>query len=387
MARFAVEQNLSLVRGFGLEGIETDSDGEVRCLLRDSRQRQWELLLSFASASSSAVTRLCARPVLPTEVEVRPLQPADAAELRRLELAAPVRRDDGTEVVIDHVGTQFDHQALVRDHRLLAAFGNGRMLAVQGLAATDTSIAGAPCRIAYAHYSRSDPTTRSSGYLFHLVATLFRDVYPRIDQFVSVVDVHNSTGLRLSFGSPWPTRIRRLFLPVRALAARAGEPSEHATFDAAHAAALLNATHDGMNLWVRRTPAFLVERQRRAPSVYGAGCWRLTDHAALAIWASGERRTYRREGAETVRTLALVLDYGFTGSEGRDELTALLCRAAAEVADRGISHLALFVSDGHAATQWLADLADGSDTYAICAPPLERPAPPSGPVYCDQVLF
>jgi hypothetical protein len=107
----------------------------------------------------------------------------------------------------------------------------------------------------------------------------------------------------------------------------------------------------------------------------------------LAVWPSGERRIYRNEGTQAVRTLALVLDYGFVGREGREELTALLSEAAAEVADLGITHLALFVSDGHAATQWLVDLAEATDTYAICAPVLEQPATPSGPVYCDQVVF
>ena len=34
----------------------------------------------------------------------------------------------------------------------------------------------------------------------------------------------------------------------------------------------------------------------------------------------------------------------------------------AEVADEGISHLAVFVSDGDARTRWLVDLAEATDT-------------------------
>lgn len=37
--------------------------------------------------------------------------------MMELELAAPVRRDEGTEVVIDHKGMQFEHARVVSDHR------------------------------------------------------------------------------------------------------------------------------------------------------------------------------------------------------------------------------------------------------------------------------
>jgi hypothetical protein len=78
----------------------------------------------------------------------------------------------------------------------------------------------------------------------------------------------------------------------------------------------------------------------------------MTSHAVLALWRSGERRTYRKGGNETTRELALVLDYGFTGDQGHDDLMALLCEAAVEVVDQGFSHLTLFVSDEHGTKTW-----------------------------------
>ncbi|MGB8328638.1 MAG: hypothetical protein WCE62_00825 [Polyangiales bacterium] len=197
----------------------------------------------------------------------------------------------------------------------------------------------------------------------------------------------NPAGLRLSFGTPWPTRVRRLFLPIRALAARRESAPARRPFEPAHAADLLNQTHAGMTFWVPRTPEFLVRRMSRAPAVYGGGCWRLTGHAALALWPSSERRTYRRSGTETRRTLALALDYSFAGVTGQAELTGLLSEAARELGGQGISNIAVFVSDGHPATHWLADLAEASDVYAICAPPLEDPPAPMGPIYTDHILF
>jgi hypothetical protein len=387
MARYAVDMNSLFARECRIEDIAADGNVEARCLLRDRKGRQQELLLTFESEGSGRILRFCVRPVLREDVQIRRPDTGDIAAMRRLERSAPVQREDGTEVIIDHNGRQFERARVVSDHRWLAAFQSDRMVAVQGVTLATAPIGGVMCRIAYNHYSRSDPETRHGGNLIYLVSTLYRDIYPAIDQFLSLVDVQNTAGLRLSFGKPWPVRVRRLFLPVASLAGRSATSPSLRAFDAAHLAALLNATHEGMNLWVPRTPDFLVERQRRAPAIYGPGCWRLTDQAALALWPSGERRVYRKEGSETARTLALALDYGFTGESGREQLIGLLCEAARELSVQGISHIAIFVSDCHPSTEWLAELAEAADTYAVCAPSLNRPAQPQGPVYIDHIVF
>jgi hypothetical protein len=387
MARFATELIAARARDGVVEEVVQGRDGEVRCVLRDRRDRRQELLLRFASESSGVIANMSIRPVLAAGTTVRAARPDDVAAMRRLESSAPVVRDDGTEVVIDHNGKQFDHAAVATDHRYLAAFRGDQMVAVQGVVLTSAPIGGVPHRLALNHYSRTDPENRQGGNVFHLILTLYHDIFPQIDQFLSIVDVRNRAGLRLSLGEPWPTRVRRLFLPVAALAQRASPAPSHRPFDAGHAAALLNATHAGMNLWVPRTRTFLDERRRRAPTVYDSSAWRMTDHAALALWPSGERRTYRTDTGETARTLGLALDYGFSGEQGREDLTNLLSQAAKELLGQGISHIALFVSDNHPPTAWLAALADAADTYAVCAPVLESPAPPTGPIYIDHILF
>lgn len=387
MAEIAVAVSRGMAAGCRLVGVEARGDGEVRAALIDQRGREWALLLTFAAPAHDRLTRLCVRPVLDADVTVRPVTRADLAALMALELTAPVRRDDGTEVLIDHRGRQLDHEGIVRDHRWLGAFRGNRLLAVQAVAVVEAPIDGRMQRIAYNHYSRSDPTTRHAGNHLHLVSTLYRDVFPHIDQFLSVVDVHNPTGLRLSFGEPWPGRVRRLFLSTAALAARPLPTVPRRPFDAAHAAALLNATHAGLQLWVPRRPEFLIERARRAPKVCGPAGWQLTAHAALSVWPSGERRRYRRDDQVTERTLAPVLDFGFDGDRGREELTVLFAAAACELRDQGISHLAIFMPEQHPPTAWLETLAESVDTYAVCAPRLASQPPPAGPVYIDHVLF
>lgn len=370
-----------------LDEVVATADGEVRCVLLDGRDRRYELLVSFESPESGRVTRLCTRPVLPADVDVRPPSPGDLPSMARLEALAPVQRDDGTQVFIDHNGKQFDHSRVLTDHRWLAAFHGDTVVAVQGVALASAPIGGTMCRIAYNHYSRSDPQRRQGGNVIHLITTLYRDVFPVIDQFVSLVDVQNATGLRLSFGTPWPTLLRRLFLPVAALAALNVPEPQLRTGDLEHAAAVMNATHAGMNLWVPRTAEFMRERQRRVPDVYPPAGLSVAEHAVLALWPSGETRTYVRDGYTTVRRLALALDYGFSGEPGRREFEGLLRRAATELLGTDTSHIALFISDDHPPTQWLLELADHVDTYAACAPRLQHPPAPTGPTYIDQIIF
>jgi len=387
MARVAVEMAVATSGGGVAKSIVAGPGNRARCLLRDERGRERELTVVFESESSGRIAAISMRPVLGDDIEVRRPTRDDLGTMTELERVAPIQRDDGTEVVIDHNARQFDHDQVVRDHRWLAAFQQGRMVAVQAVAVVEIPIGEKAYRIAYNHYSRSDPRTRNAGNHIHLVATLYEDLFPVIDQFVSIVDVKNTAGLRLSFGAPWPTRTRRLFLSTRELAGRDYPVPARRSFDAAEVAELLNRTHAGMCFWVPRRPEFLLQRNRRAPAVYGANCWRASERAVLALWPSGERRTYRKEGNEQVRTLALALDYGFAGEEGRSELTGLLCEAARELLARDITHIAVFVSDGHPPTEWLAGLAESSDLYAICAPPLDDPPPPMGPIFTDHILF
>jgi hypothetical protein len=75
------------------------------------------------------------------------------------------------------------------------------------------------------------------------------------------------------------------------------------------------------------------------------------------------------------------------GESGPAELTGLLIEAARELVDRDITHIALFVSEGDPTTEWLTKLAEASDTYAICAPPLDDPPVSSAPIYADHILF
>ena len=90
------------------------------------------------------------RPVLANDLTVRAPHPDDIAAMRQLELSAAIVRDDGTELVIDHNGRQFDHAAVASDHRYLAALaiedrGAGRRARFIGSVSQNPRSARASC--------------------------------------------------------------------------------------------------------------------------------------------------------------------------------------------------------------------------------------------------
>jgi hypothetical protein len=386
LGRFALDAGRSLTSRCRPASGRRVSATTVQCTLVDERFRVFEFVMEFENASSDRLAKFVVLPALAAGISVRQPRPDDALTLRRLELSSPVQRDDGTEVTIDHGGAQFDQDRLLTRQRLLAAFDAERMVAIQGVVQLEAPIDGAFYRLAYNHHSRSDPGTRKGGNLLRLVLSLYFDTFPMVDQFFSLVDVQNRAGLRLSFGEPWPTRLRRLFLPVERLQPLAVEQKRQ-SFTPGRAAALLNATHSGSQLWVAHTPERIAARVARAPEVYGPACWFTAEDAVLGVWASGERRVYQAHGRRTERRLALVLDYGFVGDNGRRSLQELLGEAAKTVAQQGVTHLALLVSEGDERMGWLEELAESADVYAFCAPVLANPRAPSGRVYFDQLMF
>jgi hypothetical protein len=277
-------------------------------VLRGERQRQLDLVVRFDPEDPAQIAGFAVLPTLDEGLVVRAPGPQDIAAINALELMSPVQRDDGTTVVIDHNRTNLVRETLVPGHRLLGVFDDGRLLASQAVVPTSTVFAGAQRIVAVNHHSRSHPDHRRSGHLLHLIGRLYLDLWATIDQFVSFVDVGNGTGLRLSFGEPWPRRARRLYLPVDDLVARHRGTTTLLPFDPTRVASLLNQTHGGNALYSPHTERSLNQRVAQAPEVYGRDAWLVGANAAIGVWPSGERRTYRRDDAATTRRLAPVLD-------------------------------------------------------------------------------
>ena len=105
-----------------------------------------------------------------------------------------------------------------------------------------------------------------------------------------------------------------------------GRPAEPG--DAARLADLFNAAHVQEEFFDPYTEATLCERLARAPRSYGFPHILIGEKAALGIWMSGEKIVHTVGGVTTNSTLASVLDYGFEGDTGLDELGDLLRTAS-----------------------------------------------------------
>jgi hypothetical protein len=356
--------------------------------LRDARGRGFDLEVEFATAQSGLLAGFAVLPRLTDGLDVRLLTPDDTTSLNDLEKAAAIERDDGTEVVAEHHAPVADRQRLVPGRCTLGVFAGSRLVAVQAVVTTTTHLGGAERVVAVNGHSRSDPGVRGTGSLLHLVMRQYLRLWSGIDQAVSFVDIRNGTGLRLSFGDPWPRRTHRLFLPVETLAAQRDQSITPGRFEPGRAAALLNHTHGGNALYQPHTTGRLKARLAAAPDLYGPGTWLQTPNAALGYLTHGETRTYRRPGlAPLTRRLAPVVDYGFDGERGREELGALLTEAACRLQPSGVTHLALFAADQDDRVTWLHAQAKAHDTYAVASPTLAEPPVPAGPVHVDPLLF
>ena len=90
---------------------------------------------------------------------------------------------------------------------------------------------------------------------------------------------------------------------------------------------------------------------------------------------------------ESVR--GLVLDYGFAGAQGLDELERLLRYWCAIAHEAGVTHLAIFSSPSSPGAKRLFSLADGEQIENFefpCGVPAPRDLAEAG-VYVDAIYF
>jgi hypothetical protein len=188
----------------------------------------------------------------------------------------------------------------------------------------------------------------------------------------------------------WPTRPFRALLECAAAGASKlpSNGREATEKDAARIVEILNEFHRSEELYLPYTQDRLSERLRRAPDLYTWGNFRLTEGAAVGVWARGERHTHCVDDGTTTTTIrAAVLDYGcLPGAE--QDLVDLLRAECARLADQGITHLGVFSSPASPAAGLLRDLASAVEEYDLMPPGIPEPASVARHgVYVDPVYF
>jgi hypothetical protein len=164
-----------------------------------------------------------------------------------------------------------------------------------------------------------------------------------------------------------------------------GRPAEAG--DAARLADLFNAAHVQEEFFDPYTKETLSERLARAPRSYGFPHVLIGEKAALGLWLSGEKIVHCAGGVTTNSTLASVLDFGFEGDTGLDELLDLLRTASGMGFSAGMTHLSILSCEPSVAYPRLAEMADGIDHYTMATLSKEPPALVARGLYADHIFF
>jgi hypothetical protein len=207
------------------------------------------------------------------------------------------------------------------------------------------------------------------------------------DQNFWYLNVGNDRSKNFTQGAEfWSVPVCDLSIPCRSQnAPRKGRRAELG--DAARVADLFNAAHHQEEFFDPYTQETLCERLARAPRSYGFPHILVGKQAALGVWMSGETIAHCIGGVTTQSTLGSVLDFGFEGDAGLDELLDLLRTAAGLGFEAGMTHLSILSCEAAALYPRIAEMADGIDHYTMAAMRKEPPALAARGLYADHIYF
>ncbi|HEX6032303.1 MAG TPA: hypothetical protein VFY90_12800, partial [Tepidiformaceae bacterium] len=153
---------------------------------------------------------------------------------------------------------------------------------------------------------------------------------------------------------------------------------------------MLNAFHEGEEMYLPYTTERLRSRVCRAPRQYSWSNLWLTEGAVAGGWPSGESIAGRFTGADGVVEEARetnILDYGcLPGHE--DELLGLLRAWCGYTADRGWQDVLIFSSQGSRSLPIIGQLEAALSAFDFWTPRL--PEPPGAAyrgLYVDPIYF
>lgn len=365
----------------------TRVDDEVMAIdLRCARGRAW--IARVGLDEQARMTRSSILRPLPDGVCVRPVSDADWDALTELEAACPTKNAEGGSAFIHrrHLREHFDLQG---EYELWLAEHNGRIIGARAFTVREFMIGRRNLRFAYSHFARILPAYQSQGIFQPLNALAGEAVLSTTDGFFAYMDPGNDAMRTALGGFPsWSVHVQRAALPCKRLAGPAF--GRRATpRDADHIADLINACHRGEGFFAPYTVEMLTQRLHRVPHAYAWNDVLVSDRAVAGVWLAGEHRRIERDGvvAESVR--GLVLDYGFDGAQGLEELERLLRYWCAIAHEAGITHLAIFSSPSSPGAKRLLSLADGEQIESFefpCGVPEPRNLTEAG-VYVDAIYF
>ena len=371
-------------------GAEAGSTGVF--VLEGDRQRRWELSCRLDETEPHRISWYNLERSLPDGVEIRVATAADSGALADLYRSVPMVAGD-LQVTIDIGDDYFVATRLMPESRTLIATDHGRPIGLYTGTRFAAMLNGRACKVILGCHTRIDAAKAGGGVWSRMNRQLIDHFANDFDAAMAFVLTGNAAASRLTTAGAWPAGPVRAVIPCASLAEKDGTDLEvrRATpADAARIAEILNATHEGRELFLPYTAESLTTRLERASDLYGwDGVW-IAGDAVVGIGEHVHRRVTTSPRGEERSTRAIVYDYGFrVGDDGGEAafLTLLASRSRA-LAARGVSHLSVFTSEPAPAYPLLAGLAESLEQYDLLVPPVppDDAADRRG-VYVDPAVF
>lgn len=363
-------------------------DGAVEAALRDRRNRSWSFRVRLDDRARILGASVF-RPA-PAGVTIRPVGAVDWPALAELERSCPIV-DKHSSTWLQYGASLEQHFELQGEYALQVAETGGRLIGARAFSVREGTFDGVASRLCYSHFVRVHPDYQSQGLFLPLNAMAFEAVQRTTDGIFAYMSPDNDV-MRAALGTAagatgWPVYAKRLMIrcadhatPVRA---RRGCPG-----DATLIADLVNACHKDEGFFSEYDADSVAERLTRVPGAYGFSDLLVGSRAVAGVWLSGERRREERDGETTRSSVrAPVLDYGFDGPAGLDELVDLLTQWCSVALEAGSTHLAVFSSDPSPGFARLAERAEYVEPYEfLCVVPAPRDLEERG-LYVDPLHF
>lgn len=349
-------------------------------LLRDRHDHHWSLIFEFDTAGE--IKTFDVNVSLAGGLVLCEVVGADFVAIEALEQAASIPVDDGF-CHIDHHGTLVSVIDLLGPGRMHVVEQDGVIVGFGGTAGFKVTVDDQNYDRLYSHHYRIHESVRGRGLIPVLAAS--NEAYLAHEPLGQFAVVH-SGNTRAAENQPylWEAKGARVVLDCQRIA---GDPygSKATPDDQARICAMINHSHGAQEIFHPYTIDGLTERLSRAQEVYTLKNFKVSEHATLGTWMSGETRRYEFEDRSWTEERGLILDYGFDKG-GLDEFERLLRGTAGEALAQDLTHLTLFSCQQAEAWPLLSRLATRIEPYVVSCSVAEPTRTAEHGVYIDQIL-
>jgi GNAT superfamily N-acetyltransferase len=326
------------------------------------------------------------------DVIIREATLADGPVLAKIERNSPLVFADGGSLAIDRGDDYFAAARLMGGATVLLAEVDGEPAGAICGAIHRVLLGGAERRMLYVHHARILPQYQNTGLGRRISPALMErckaEGYDSPYWYIAPGNARsqsfarNSPG-KWSFGPNWIA----MSCPENAGPAF-GRPATPG--DANEIVHILNACHDGEEMFLPYTAESFAERLAHDPRQYGwENIW-LGDGAVAGVWPEGNWISLRHTdpaGNMSVSRGAAVLDYGFLPGAG-EELRSLLRAWSSWLAERGMVELTAFTSRNTRAWPVFEGMKGELSSFDIWTPNLPEPEGASSRgLYVDHLYF